>query len=81
MTELGWTDDGQLRLRGTLPAGVAESAAAAADGQVVLRHLDGWDIRAVRPRPGRQQLQRRHSRSVRWKYSAPASRCATASGK
>jgi CDP-glycerol glycerophosphotransferase len=43
MTELGWADDGQLWLRGTLPAG------AAADGHVVLRHLDGWDIRSVRP--------------------------------
>ena len=57
MTELGWAKDGQLWLRGPLPAGVAgvagvagsAAAGTAADCQVVLRHLDGRDIRTVRP--------------------------------
>jgi CDP-glycerol glycerophosphotransferase len=47
MTELGWAEDGQLWLRGTLPA--AAAPAAAGPCQVVLRHLDGWDSRSVPP--------------------------------
>ena len=51
MTEAGWADDGQLWLHGTLPAAAAPSAARPRprECQVVLRHLDGWDIRSVRP--------------------------------
>src|SRR6266567_3936961 len=47
MTELNWGEDGELRISGALPAGVPASAAA--DCLLVLRHLDGWDIRTVRP--------------------------------
>ena len=53
MTELGWADDGKLWLRGTLSAAAAAAASPAAGQagrcQVVLRHLDGWDSRSVRP--------------------------------
>lgn len=51
MTELAWENDGELRLRGRWPADVAAALAAGTAGgcQVVLRHLDGWDIRTVRP--------------------------------